>query len=194
MDSNALYASVIYLLGFRLAVISLGALSIYLGYRLFLAGFSGTTGSGEGSLGAKFGDTELTLKNAAPGTFFAAFGVIITVSILTASPPSFTQHQELAADGTSRALVTEMRGETEPSGTPAERLWQHYDKALAAAQEAAKTEPNNATYQEIIGLLRAVEGGEAALDEAVAALEEAARLDPNRPELAGLAAFYRQYP
>lgn len=90
MNENELTIAVAYLLTFRLAVIILGGLSIYLGYRLFTSAISvsETTGKSEGSeLIGKIGTAELTLKSAAPGTFFAAFGALITISVLVVSPP-----------------------------------------------------------------------------------------------------------
>ncbi len=88
MENTAIYLTVIYLLIYRLAVLLLGSLSIYLGYRLFIKGFDQKSGTGE-EMSAQFGTVSLSLKNASPGIFFATFGVAITTVILMASPPQF---------------------------------------------------------------------------------------------------------
>ena len=77
---------IVYLMSYRLSIIATGALSIYLGYRLFLSGLfpyaiEGTEFSAE-ILGNTF-----TLRHAAPGIFFALFGVIIISVMILRSPP-----------------------------------------------------------------------------------------------------------
>lgn len=98
-----IYASLIYILAYRLAILLLGGLCIFWGYRLFTLGFghikiresqqekaSPTNGP---EMEAKFGNIQLILRNSAPGIFFAAFGSIIVVVILMGSPPSFTSKE-----------------------------------------------------------------------------------------------------
>ncbi|HDN27016.1 MAG TPA: hypothetical protein ENG03_07980 [Thioploca sp.] len=95
MDNTVIYATVTYLLIFRLAIVILGGLSIVLGYRLFVKGiFQSDSGSGSeaSELDAKIGDMSFTLKNAAPGTFFAAFGVIIVTATMMSSQPEANFH------------------------------------------------------------------------------------------------------
>lgn len=58
---------------YKLVSLLVGLFSIYLGYRLFVKGVWGNSGN----LDAEFKGNRLTLKNAAPGTFFALFGVVI---------------------------------------------------------------------------------------------------------------------
>ena len=76
---------ILYLTLFRLAIIAAGIISLVLGYRLFCRGVwpsEGVRQDGEREqtlteariIGARF-----TLKNAAPGTAFALFGVVIIV-------------------------------------------------------------------------------------------------------------------
>lgn len=63
----------------RLALLLVGLLFGYMGYRLFLAGVYEQAGD----LEAKWGEKNIMLKRAAPGTFFALFGVaVIIVSIV----------------------------------------------------------------------------------------------------------------
>ncbi|MCP4696801.1 MAG: hypothetical protein GY862_08120 [Gammaproteobacteria bacterium] len=93
MESAIIYATLLYLMGFRLLVILLGGMSIYLGYRLFVQAMGKRQSKAADSTGAemdaRFGDNHLSLKNAAPGTFFAAFGVVIVIVVLVGSPPAF---------------------------------------------------------------------------------------------------------
>ncbi len=56
----------------RVAIIASGFSLVYFGYKLFISGVSG-----EASLKAKRGDGGLELVNAAPGIFFALFGVLL---------------------------------------------------------------------------------------------------------------------
>jgi hypothetical protein len=58
---------------YKVLSILVGLVCLFFGYRLFQSGVS--TKAGE--LNAKSGDKSLVLKQAAPGTFFALFGVII---------------------------------------------------------------------------------------------------------------------
>lgn len=204
METTAIYATLLYLLAFRLAVIALGALCIYLGYRLFLEGFSGGAGAGEAgeatTLGAKFAGHELTLKNAAPGTFFAAFGAMISISILATSPPEFTVKQSGGdSEGKPREIVTALRGDVPPDKATdlpegaVEQVWYYYDKALAAADEAVLSEPTNSTYLELQAALAMVEGSAEAGERALAALDRAKRAEPARAaEIERLAVLYRQ--
>ena len=60
---------------YKLACLAVGSLFCALGYRLFKLGIWG----GAGDLDAKFHDTRLVLKSAAPGTFFAILGAVIIV-------------------------------------------------------------------------------------------------------------------
>jgi tetratricopeptide (TPR) repeat protein len=117
---NYLQISVAYLLTFRIAVIIAGIISVVLGYRLFCKGVFPDSGTKEGtSVNAKIGESHLTLKNAAPGTCFALFGVIIICSMLIAGGPEvFIKHLDEAAQyeagaekGTRGLVSLEMRGD-----------------------------------------------------------------------------------
>ena len=75
---------VLYLATYRLALIAV-AFSVLLDYKLF------AKGDGSGARGAQMdatvGKTRFTLKNAAPGTCFAAFAAMIIVVMLANQPP-----------------------------------------------------------------------------------------------------------
>ena len=64
-DSQLAYA-VTYLLSFRLAIVVLGGLSIYLGYRLFTHALSpsGRGADADTEISGRFKDAEITLPNA----------------------------------------------------------------------------------------------------------------------------------
>ncbi len=81
-----LYAAV-----FRLAVIAAGTASIVLGYRLFTGGIGTESANHEGAtFDAKAAGLTFALKNAAPGTFFALFGVIIISVMVVQGNPELT--------------------------------------------------------------------------------------------------------
>jgi hypothetical protein len=71
---------------FKLAALAAGVMSIAFGYNLFIKGIlaSGTKGT---TLKADAGDYRITLRNAAPGTFFALFGaVILAITVFKGQP------------------------------------------------------------------------------------------------------------
>jgi hypothetical protein len=70
---STVYISIVTAVG----AFSVSGLSIYLGYKLFLAG---ATGAFQFSLGS--GQTKATLLSVAPGLGFAAFGMFIAVYAL----------------------------------------------------------------------------------------------------------------
>lgn len=88
---NITQSFILYLVFFRLAIIAAGVISIILGYRLFIAGVWPKIGSGEGeSVEAKFAGSSITLKNAAPGTCFALFGLLIISFMFVRGGPELT--------------------------------------------------------------------------------------------------------
>ena len=86
-----LYAAV-----FRLAIIATGTICIVLGYRLFAARFQfGGERPKDATFGAKLAGLTVTLKNAAPGAFFALFGVIVISVMLAQGNPELTLRETL---------------------------------------------------------------------------------------------------
>ncbi len=77
---------IVYLMLYRLSIIATGALSIYLGYRLFLSGLFPYAIEGTEFNAEILGNT-FTLRNAAPGIFFALFGVLVIAIMILRSPP-----------------------------------------------------------------------------------------------------------
>lgn len=80
-------AFIIYLLFYRLAIIAAGIVSIVLGYRLFIKGVFPIESKGTTEVGGTFGEVKFTLKNAAPGTVFALFGIVLISVMLVKLPP-----------------------------------------------------------------------------------------------------------
>ena len=99
----------LYLAVFRLAIIAAGIVSIILGYLLFVKGvFPGvqtnTTADGQ-QVTAEIAGAKFSLRNAAPGTCFALFGVIIITVMFAAGGPEIS-FEKLAKGG----LKVDMRG------------------------------------------------------------------------------------
>lgn len=84
-------SSLIYLLIIRLATLAIGAMTLYLGYRLLIqqnslrTNNSNTKESGSVSIGT--GDTKIEMKNVASGIFFAGFGAFLVSITIIANPP-----------------------------------------------------------------------------------------------------------
>jgi hypothetical protein len=96
MTDNLVF--VLYLLIWRLAVLSCGVVAIVLGYRLFMGGFA----ADQGSLEAGVGSNRLKISNIAPGTFFALFGSAIIATLVWISPPEVLLEPP---KGTSQAIA-----------------------------------------------------------------------------------------
>lgn len=91
-ESFLLYAAL-----YRLTIIGAGALSIALGYRLFLRGI---TLAGDGtSAAAEAGGVKLSVAGAAPGTCFALFGAALIVAMVVQGSP------ELALQGAGQTAA-----------------------------------------------------------------------------------------
>ena len=82
--STPLHAFLLYKFG----VITVGAFVVYLGYRLLLRGAFDNTSD----LKVRWGERELTLSRAAPGSLFALFGAGVMVASLALSRFEQVQH------------------------------------------------------------------------------------------------------
>ena len=69
---------IIAITSYKIISLFVGLIFTYMGYRLFMAGVWGEAGDVE----AKFKDTKVIIKRAAPGTFFALFGTIIVCFVV----------------------------------------------------------------------------------------------------------------
>src|SRR3990172_9230984 len=81
---------IIYVTLFRLAIIATGVISIILGYRLFCKGVFPGEGDKGATVEADIAGSKFTLKSAAPGIFFAFFGVIIISVMMAKGNPEFS--------------------------------------------------------------------------------------------------------
>jgi hypothetical protein len=81
---------IVYLTLFRLSIIFAGIVSIVIGYKLFCKGIWPENGKGGTEMGGEIGGFGFKMKNAAPGSCFGMFGVIIISVMLIKSPPELT--------------------------------------------------------------------------------------------------------
>ena len=68
-------ATLLVLVGYRIAGMLMGLAALYMGFRLFRLGFFEKAGD----LKAAWGEHRLILKQAAPGSFFAVLGAVVMV-------------------------------------------------------------------------------------------------------------------
>lgn len=142
LSPSIIFAGLSYLLVFRLAVIFLGGLSIYLGYRLFTQPLPRRKGGDEASeLEAKFGNNELTLRSVAPGLFFLAFGALVVVVVLAGNAPEFKIHTETDKKGHVKS-VAEVRSMLPATHKEAEdTLWERHKDLTELAGHMLKLAP-----------------------------------------------------
>jgi len=76
---------IIYLLVYRLAIITTGTICVILGYLLFCKGVLT-----ESNIKVKMTKMEFLFKKAAPGTLFAFFGIIVISLMITSKYPGYT--------------------------------------------------------------------------------------------------------
>jgi tetratricopeptide (TPR) repeat protein len=101
-------AHIIYAALFRLSVIAAGFGCVVMGYRLFVLGVMPREGSG---IDSEFGQLRLSLKNAAPGTCFAALGVIMIIAMVVQGNPEKKIIEAPANGGQRRVQIYRSDGE-----------------------------------------------------------------------------------
>lgn len=136
-------AFVIYAGLFRLAIVAVGALSIWLGYRLFATLAAASSGSGARSGGdteaaARFGELQFGIKRAAPGTCFALFGAALIAVMLAQGLPEFRQEAGGSVSGPARTLA--MKGQVPSASPDFDAALQEADTLMAAGDRAAATQ------------------------------------------------------
>lgn len=101
----------IYVTLFRLAIILVGVISIWLGYNLLCKGIFGKGQQTElqATLDNKESKLNFLLKNASPGVFFALFGVIIITVMLIQGSPELTLEKlnKLGSENSTQAISEE---------------------------------------------------------------------------------------
>jgi hypothetical protein len=193
---------IIYLLIFRLAVLLLGGLCIFWGYRLFLAPL-GQEGSGTGSpdqggeLQIKRGSSSVLLKSTAPGIFFAAFGAIIVIAVLAGQQPNVgygekqqSQQANSQSKGTTQAATTTrnvaVRSVAPRSAVSSDagtadyyRISKSVENAIEGLRSTTSLVPDNPDYRDLLARLLFAWGepdkAAAEQERAVELVEEARR-------------------
>lgn len=121
---------------YRLTVLAVGALSIWLGFRLFsnAGGSKAKTADNTGSASAEGGGFKLALTSVLPGTYFALFGTVIIGLMLWKGEPQLLRQElkELTAQGGGKTVTTTvMRGNIELE-------WKKLNKPGITLAEAAE--------------------------------------------------------
>lgn len=145
------HSFIFYLILFRLSIISAGVISIILGYRLFCKGVWPEIGRGGTSVDAKIVGYHFTLKNAAPGTCFAFFGVLIISIMFVSGSPELTlktlketKQLEESIQDTNQVTYTELHLK-KATISKINLINQNYERDYISAEEA---------YQQLYNLVK----------------------------------------
>ena len=124
MERDLIIPLLVYLTAIRLAIVAAGIVSVVLGYRLFCRG---VWPDNQASFDATFAGQSFSLKNAAPGTCFALFGMITIVASFAANPPGV----DVSKDG------AHLRGQTpaSPAASNEQELHQWLTEAAHAFRQ-----------------------------------------------------------
>lgn len=161
-----LYAAV-----FRLAVIAVGVVAIVLGYLLFVRG---AVARGKTDAGLEFAEFKLSLKSAAPGTCFAAFGaVIIVVMLMDGNPELVLEEARGAAAGATTGAALRMKGD---GGADADALAALSDGLAGHLTAAAQAHRDGDTTLAMGVYSRVLSSPELTKAETALALEPMARI------------------
>lgn len=135
----------IYLLTIRLVTLAIGAMTLYLGYRLLILQDKHLKTTDSGSVSANIGNAKIEMKNVAAGVFFSGFGAFLVVATLIANPPQIettvskkTQNEEQTITVTARGDDDQtIKQETKKLHQQAEALYEQKNiKAAYAIQES----------------------------------------------------------
>jgi hypothetical protein len=163
MESIITYG-IIYLLIFRLAVLVLGGLSIFAGYRLFLSNGqqAGQTADQGGELHGKINGSELTIKSNRPGIFFSAFGAVIVIAVLAGSQPDVTYNEKQHSPQTGETIQESNASLRDPprgsvvsdAGTAGySRVVRDLPQAIDELKTAVSLAPDNPDYRDLLARL-----------------------------------------
>ncbi|XOF33777.1 MAG: tetratricopeptide repeat protein [Candidatus Electrothrix sp. YB6] len=156
---------IVYLLVFRLAVLLLGGLCIFYGYRLFLVrGRESGSGPEQGSeMHGKIGTSELTIKSTAPGIFFSAFGAAIVIAVLAGSQPDVKYDEKQSSTQTGETVQqrsTALRSlppadATQPDAGTADynSVVRDIPEAIDRLRTAVSMAPDNPDYRDLLARL-----------------------------------------
>lgn len=176
----------IYVTAFRLAIITAGIVSMVLGYKLFIRGIY-PNGEAESSIDVRAIGSGFSLRNAAPGTSFAIFGVALITAMLIQGSPQFTYQMMQKAAGAQAPITSttlEMRG-----GATADVFNTLVEKGLAYEQ-AGDTPHAVEAYQQALERLATplnqlawIYYQQSKTDQALPLARMAAQLDPENPKI-----------
>jgi tetratricopeptide (TPR) repeat protein len=173
-------AHIIYAALFRLSIVAAGFGCVAMGYRLFVHGVMPKEGS---EIDAKAGQVRLSLKNAAPGTCFAALGVIMIFAMVVQGNPEKRIEEVPTKGGSSRKVTWRSDGEdVSPAMARGRRLEQagRLNEAILAYAEPLKNGdlPLNVATQPLRAIA-AVYLKQNRLEEAIAYSLLAYQVDPD---------------
>lgn len=174
---------VIYAVIFRVAVITTGLACVYMGYRLFVRGVMPQDGS---DVDAKAGEIRFTLKNAAPGTCFAAFGALLIAIMLIQGNPEMNMLEYQSVDSSIRHI--RMRGDVDDFSTVfsrgryLEREGRLDEAVMAYAQGLSNPDLNLLDATEPLRAIASIYEKQGRYDEAVAYARLANQIQPNKAE------------
>lgn len=117
----------IYVTLFRLTVLAVGALMVYLGFRLFIESSNENNKEPMSSASAEGAGFKVTLTNFWPGTYFVLFGTVIIGIMLWQGTPELIM-KELkdvteASKGSGNVISTEFRIRSSESDTDIDQQW-----------------------------------------------------------------------
>ncbi len=118
----------IYVTIFRLTVLAIGALAVYLGFRLFTKNsIEKNVKDSVASASAEGGGFKVTLTNFWPGAYFALFGtVIIGIMLWKGTPELIMKELKDVTDGgkvTGKVRSTELQMRTSVSDSDIDQQW-----------------------------------------------------------------------
>jgi tetratricopeptide (TPR) repeat protein len=140
---NITLAFILYVAVFRLAIVISAIISIVLGYYLFCRGVWPEEKLEHGTdVETRVAGTRLTLKNAAPGTCFALFGVVIIGLMFARGAP------ELNLKG-----LGGVKAQTVRSDTDEEISWSDLTRKGIEYESQGNTEGAVSSYREAVNLI-----------------------------------------
>ena len=155
---------IIYLFIFRLAVLVLGGLSIFYGYRLFLSNGqqAGQTADQGGELHGKISGSELTIKSTAPGIFFAAFGAGIVIAVLAGSQPEIKYNEKQHSPQTGEIVQESSAAFRDPPSSAVQedagteeytRIRSSLSESIEQLRNTVSRVPDNPDYHDLLARL-----------------------------------------
>ena len=135
---NAYADFLLYVSLYRLIILIIGILSIYLGFRLFTISVVQCDNKDGplASINIKFKDVEINATNILPGIFFALFGTIIIFIMIWQGPPQFDM-EVIRPSGTAR-FITKMKLRGSQTDAEIDREWEEITKSNLILPEAAE--------------------------------------------------------